>query len=63
MIDPQKVRDLREAEGMSTRELARVAGISTETVYAIEHGKRQPSVTTLDKLANALGVEARDLFA
>ncbi len=63
MIDPQKARDLRESKDMSTRELARAAGISTETVYAIEHGKRQPSVTTLEKLANALGVEARDLFA
>jgi transcriptional regulator with XRE-family HTH domain len=63
MIDPQKARDLRESKDMSTRELARAAGISTETVYAIEHGKRQPSVTTLDKLANALGVEAKDLFA
>jgi len=63
MIDPQKARDLRESKGMSTRELARMAGISTETVYAIEHGKRQPSVTTLEKLANALGVAARDLFA
>jgi transcriptional regulator with XRE-family HTH domain len=63
MIDPQKVRDLRESKGMSTRELARAARISTETVYAIEHGKRQPSVTTLEKLANALGVAAKDLFA
>ncbi len=63
MIDPQKARYLRKSKGMSTRKLASVAGISTETLYAIEHGKRQPSVTTLDKLANALGVEVKDLFA
>ncbi len=63
MIDPQKVRKLRESKGMTTRALAREAGISTETLNAVEHGRRQPQVRTLDKLARALGVEAKDLFA
>jgi transcriptional regulator with XRE-family HTH domain len=63
MVDPQKVRALREAKGMSTRALAREAGVSTETIYAIEHGKRQPSVTTLDKIAKALDVEVKDFFS
>ena len=63
MIDPQKVRQLRASKGMTTRRLAREAGISTETLNAIEHGRRQPQVGTLDKLARALGVEAKDLFA
>jgi hypothetical protein len=38
-------------------------GISTETLGTIEHGRRQPQMRTLDKLARALGVEAQDLFA
>jgi putative molybdopterin biosynthesis protein len=63
MVDPQKVRALREAKGMSTRALARKAGVSTETIYAIEHGKRQPSVTTLDKIAKALDAEVKDFFS
>ncbi len=63
MIDPQKVRQLRESKGMTTREFASVAGISTETLHAVEHGRRQPSIRTLDKIARALGVEARDLFS
>ena len=63
MIDPQKVRQLRESRGMTTREFANAAGISTETLNAVEHGRRQPSLRTLDKIAKALGVEARDLFA
>ncbi len=63
MIDPQKVRQLRESKGMTTRVFAREAGISTETLNAIEHGRRQPSMRTLSKIAKALGVEARDLFA
>jgi len=62
MVDPQKVRNLRESKGMSTRNLARAAGVSTETIYSIEHGKRLPSVTTLTKIARALGVEVKDFF-
>ncbi|MDP9475647.1 MAG: helix-turn-helix transcriptional regulator [Actinomycetota bacterium] len=62
-INPNKLKKLREAKGLSVRGLAREAGISTETVYSVEHGRRQPSVRTLGKIARALGVEARDLFS
>jgi DNA-binding XRE family transcriptional regulator len=62
MIDPQKIQQMRKSKGLTTRGLAREAGISTETVYSIEHGKRQPSVTTLTKIARALGVEVKDFF-
>ena len=62
-INPTKLKQLREAKGLSVRGLAREAEVSTETVYSVEHGRRQPSVRTLGKIARALGVEARDLFA
>ena len=62
MIDPQKFKGIRESKGMTTRALAREAGVSTETINAIEHGRRQPTVTTLDKLARALDVEIKDFF-
>jgi DNA-binding XRE family transcriptional regulator len=61
-VNPSKVKELRVARGMSTRGLAREAGISTETLNAIEHGRRQPSVRTLAKVAKALGAEVKDLF-
>jgi transcriptional regulator with XRE-family HTH domain len=53
---------LFEAKGMTTRSLAREAGVSTETIYSIEHSKRQPSVRTLGKIAQALDVEVKDFF-
>jgi transcriptional regulator with XRE-family HTH domain len=62
MIDPQKFKRMRESKGMTTRGLAREAGISTETLNAIEHGRRQVQVRTLEKVARALGVEVKDLF-
>ncbi len=62
-IDPTKIKELREARGLSVRGLAREAGVSTETVYSVEHGKRQPSMKTLGKLARALEVDPGDLLA
>ena len=61
-IDPTKPRELREKRGLSVRGLAKEAGISTETVYSVEHGKRRPSMKTLGKIARALGVDPRDLL-
>jgi len=62
MIDSRKIKSMRESKGMTTRGLAKEAGISTETLNAIEHGRRQVQVRTLAKLARALGVEVKDFF-
>jgi len=62
-ISQTRLKQLREDRGYSVRGLAREAGVSTETVYSIEHGRRQPSVRTVGKLARALGVESKDLFS
>ena len=62
-IDTTRLRELRQARGLSVRGLAKEAEVSTETIYSVEHGKRQPSVRTLGKIARALGVEAKDLFS
>ena len=63
MIDPQKFKEIRESKGMTTRALAKEASVSTETINAIEHGRRQPQVRTLDKLARALDVGVKDFFS
>jgi transcriptional regulator with XRE-family HTH domain len=61
-VNPTRLRDLRQARGLSVRGLAKEAGVSTETIYSVEHGRRQPSVRTLGKIARALGVEVKDFF-
>jgi len=63
MVDAEKIRELRQARRLSTRKFAREASISTETLHGIEHGRRQPSMATLDKIAKALEVEVKDLLA
>jgi transcriptional regulator with XRE-family HTH domain len=61
-VNPNRFKELRAARGLSIRKLAEEAGVSTETIYSVEHGKRQPSVRTLGKLARALEVEVKDFF-
>ena len=39
MLSPEKVRQLREGQGLDRRALAEAAGVSTDTVRRIEGGK------------------------
>jgi transcriptional regulator with XRE-family HTH domain len=48
----------RQAAGLSKRELARRAGTSAAALVAYEHGARDPSVTTLDRIVRAAGADA-----
>lgn len=61
-INPTRIRELRTARGLSIRKLAEEAQVSTETIYSLEHGRREfiwPR--TARKLAEALGVRPDDL--
>lgn len=52
----QKLRRAREEQGLSQAALARSAGVSPGLVGQIEHGRVQPSLQTIEKLAGVLGV-------
>ncbi len=59
----QRLRELREGQVLSMRELAGRAGVSWHTVYEIEAGRRKTAQPrTIRKLAEALGVEPRELL-
>ena len=63
-VNPNRFKGLRTARGLSIRKLAKEAGVSTETIYSIEHGRRDfiwPK--TARKLADALGVDPGELFS
>ncbi|NOH02323.1 MAG: helix-turn-helix domain-containing protein [Chloroflexi bacterium] len=51
-----RLRELREARGISMRSLAAKSGLSANALSMIERGKTSPSVSTLYKLADALGI-------
>jgi transcriptional regulator with XRE-family HTH domain len=49
------IRDERARLGLSTRDLARLAGVSYPTVSRIENGHIQPRWSTLEKIFEVLG--------
>jgi len=50
-----KVRKAREEQGLTQAELARSANLSAGLIGQIEHGKVQPSLQTIEKIAAVLG--------
>jgi transcriptional regulator with XRE-family HTH domain len=58
----QRLRQLREGQQMSMRALARKSGLSANALSMIERGKVSPSVSTLCKVADALGVSITQFF-
>ncbi len=58
----RRVRQLREAQGLSQAALAKRAGVTKITVLRTERGYYSPSLSTLERLAKALGVKVKDLI-
>ena len=56
------VKQQREAAGLSLRMLATRSGISPSMISDIERGTKSPTVTTVVRLAQALGVNAAALI-
>lgn len=54
-----KVRALRLERGMTLQQLAKAAEVSTASVHKVERGDMVPTVTTLLKIAGALGAPIR----
>jgi XRE family transcriptional regulator, regulator of sulfur utilization len=57
-----RLRLLRLGRGLSMREAARRAGVSTRTIFMIEHGESQPYYDTVVKIGKAYGVPVDDPF-
>ncbi|MBF0294920.1 MAG: helix-turn-helix domain-containing protein [Magnetococcales bacterium] len=58
-----RIQQFRKQRELSQRALAERAGISTAGLSQIENGQSSPSVATLEKLADALGVPIASFFA
>lgn len=56
------LRELREDNGLTARDLAARAGVSAAMVSRIESGQVSPSLSTLDALAKSLEVPLVSLF-
>ena len=56
------VQQIRRARGWSQEELAFQSGLHRTYISGIERGTRNPTVTVLKELADALGVPPGDLL-
>ena len=56
------LKAIRNRLGMSQQELANIAGVTRQTIGAVETGQCAPSVTISLRLAKALGCQVEDLF-
>ncbi len=61
MVFADKLRQIREERFLSQAELARRSGVHKLTVQRLEAGTTSPYSRTVRQLADALGVEPREL--
>ncbi|MGQ0828925.1 MAG: helix-turn-helix domain-containing protein [Bacteroidota bacterium] len=58
----ERIVDLRKAKGMTQTDLAEKIGVKFPMVGRIERGAVNPTINTLRKFANALGVSVSELI-
>jgi transcriptional regulator with XRE-family HTH domain len=58
----EHVRRLRVQAGMSLRTLARQSGFSPSFMSQVENGQVSPSISSMEKIAGAVGVSLGDFF-
>ena len=61
--EPNRVRELREARGLSQVGLAAAVKLTRQSIGAIEAGRATPAVDVAIRLARALGCPVEELFA
>ncbi|RLF91240.1 transcriptional regulator [Thermococci archaeon] len=57
-----RLREFREAYGLTQEELAKALGVTRQTIIAIEKGKYDPSLKLAFKIARFFGVKIEDIF-
>ena len=59
----KNIREFRQEKGISQDRLSKLADLSLNTIVNIESsGDANPTIETLNKIANALGVKVDDLI-
>lgn len=61
-VDGAKLRKLRRERALNQQDVERITGIAQATLSDLEQGKRGARTSTVRKLAEALGVEPKELM-
>lgn len=58
----KRLVSIRKSRGFTQEKLSEIAELDRVALANIETGRRRPTVTTLYKISDALGVSMQDLF-
>jgi hypothetical protein len=58
----KKIKSIREAKGMTAKQVITAVGMGAPMYSRIENGVNEPSLSTLEKISKALGVTLSDFF-
>jgi len=58
----KKLKEVRERKNLSQGDVARILGVHRTYISGLERGRRNPSLLTVQKVAKALGVSAKELL-
>ena len=61
-VNVERLKELRRERVLSLRELEQMSGVSYNTIWRLEDGRQGAHPRTLRKLAQALGVEPKELI-
>ena len=61
-VDVRRLKELRRERVLSLRELEERSGVSHNTIWRLEDGRQGAHPRTIRKLADALGVEPKELI-
>lgn len=61
-LDGAKVEELRKKALMTQQELAEKVGVHRITIVRLVNEEQQPMISTVGKIAKALGVQMSDLI-
>lgn len=58
----ENIKRIRTLQGMSQGDLCRALVLDRAYINNVESGKKNPTIATIQKLANALGISANELL-
>ena len=61
-VDRVQLKRLRQQQALSLRDLARRSGVAYDTINRLELGKQDAQPRTIRRLAEALGVQPKELM-
>lgn len=57
-----RIEEIRTARGIRQEELARLMGVSRQTISSLENGRYNPSIQLAYKLAKYFGMSIEEVF-